>query len=121
MANRVSETDVSEFDAGGDQQDKLFDVLSNQRRRVLLYSLQASQMPVSVGELATKLATWEAQQPLSDRSGDDRTTIEISLVHNHLPKMAEAALIKYDDTERSVALANQTDELWAHLQTMRSS
>lgn len=73
MANRVSETDVSEFDAGGDQQDKLFDVLSNQRRRVLLYSLQASQMPVSVGELATKLATWEAQQPLSDRS----VTIEL--------------------------------------------
>ncbi|MDS0473533.1 hypothetical protein [Natrinema sp. 1APR25-10V2] len=121
MEDRVSETDLAEFDAGGDQQDKLFDVLSNQRRRVLLHSLQASQLPVSVGKLATKLATWEAQQPLSDRSGDDRTTIEMTLVHNHLPKMAEAELITYDNTEQRVALANQTDNVWVHLQTMTSS
>jgi predicted transcriptional regulator len=121
MANRASETDLSEFDAGGDRKDELFDVLSDQRRRVLLYSLQTSQMPVSVGELATKLATWEATRSLSDRSSDDRTTVETSLVHTHLPKMAEAELIEYDETERRVTLANRTDELRAHLRTMTSS
>lgn len=115
MENRATETDPSEFDVGGDQRDELFDVLSNQRRRVLLYSLQAAELPISVDELTTELVAWEARQSVPDRSCDDRDAIEISLLHNHLPKMAEAGLVKYDDTERRVLFANQTDELQAHL------
>lgn len=118
---QVSGTDVSEFDVGGERRDDLFDALSNQRRRVLLHSLQVENTPVSVEELTTKLVAWETQRPASDRSGDDREAIEISLVHNHLPKMADAELIEYDATRRSVLLANRTDELQAHLRTMASS
>lgn len=121
MTSQVLGLGLSEFDVGGDQQDELFDVLSNQRRRVLLCSLQGAETPVSVEELTTKLVRWQAQQPLPNRSGDERDAIKISLVHNHLPRMAEAELIKYNATQEKVLLANETGELRAHLQTMASS
>ena len=114
-------TDLSDFDVGGDQQDKLFDVLSNPHRRATLHLLQTAEMPVSVEELTTELVAWDAQRPVSDRSGAERNSIKISLVHNHLPKMAEARLIRYDDTRQTVILAGQTDEVQAHLQTMASN
>ena len=118
MTNRASRTDLSEFDAERDHQDELFEVLSDSRRRVLFHSLQAADMPISVEELTTELVAWEAQRPVSDRSGDERDTIEISLVHNHLPKMAEAGFVRYDDTQRTVTLADRTDEVRTHLETM---
>lgn len=121
VTNQVSGTDVSEFDVDGDGRDELFDALSNQRRRVLLYALRGEKTPVSVADLTTKLVSWEAHRSVPDRSGDDREAIEISLLHNHLPKLADAELIEYDATRRSVLLANRTDELRAHLQTMASS
>ncbi|WP_433625679.1 DUF7344 domain-containing protein [Halomicrococcus sp. NG-SE-24] len=120
MANRFSGTDPSEFDVGGDQRDELFDVLSNPRRRFILYLLQTAEMPVSVGELTTELTAWESQRQVPDYSADDRAAIEIPLEHNHLPKMAEAGLIDYDDTQQQVTLADRTDEVRAHLQTMAS-
>ena len=120
MVNRFPETNLSEFDVGGDRQDELFDVLSNRRRRLMLRSLETAEKPVSVGELAMELVAWESGQPVLDRSGDEREAIEISLVHNHLPKMAEAGFVKYDDAQQGVTLAGRTDELQIHLQTRTS-
>ena len=120
MGRKFSEANMSEFDVGGDRQDELFDVLSHSRRRFLLAFLQNAETPVSVEELTTELVTWEAQQPVPDRSGAERDASEISLVHNHLPKMAEAGLIRYDYTRRTVALGDRTDEVQAHLQPLAS-
>ncbi|NHN47091.1 hypothetical protein G9464_05695 [Halostella sp. JP-L12] len=117
---KPSEMEPTEFDTGGNRQDELFDVLSHQRRRFLLHALQTAETPVQIEELTTELVVWETQQPVPNRSGDDRTAIEVSLVHNHLPKMAQAGLIRYDETEQTVMLADRTDEVKAHLQTMAS-
>ena len=120
MAHGFSGANVTEFDVGGDRQDEFFDVLSDSRRRFMLAFLQSAEMPVSVEELATELVAGEAQQPVPDRSDADRDAIEISLMHNHLPKMAEAGLIRYDDTRRTVTLADRTDEVRAHFQLLAS-
>ncbi len=50
----------------------------------------------------------------------DFLKIKMSLVHTHLSKMDEACLIRYNDTRQTVRLADQTDEVRAHLQTMAS-
>lgn len=120
MANQFSGTDLSKFDAGDDRQDDLFDVLSHQHRRFILHALRTAEMPVPVGELATELVAWEVQRPVSDRSGDDRDAIEVSLVHTHLPKMADAGLIKYNVTGQIVTLADRSDEIQTHLQPLMS-
>lgn len=118
MDNTFSDRNSLEFDVGGDQQDQLFDVLSHPRRRFVLDTLLTVETPVEMRTLATELVEWEASAP--DRSDNDREAVEISLVHNHLPRMAAADFIEYDATERTITLADRTDEVRAHLQTMKN-
>lgn len=118
MTNELSERDPSEFDVGDDRRDQLFDVLSHPYRRFVLDNLLSVEMPVPVRELSADLAEWETSA--SDRSGEKRSTIEISLVHNHLPKMAEAEFIEYDAERQTVVLANRSDEVRPHLHAMRT-
>lgn len=120
MENNFSGADPPEFDVGGDRRDELFDVLSDSRRRVMLHFLQAAEMPISMNELITALVAWETRQSVSDHSGADRDAIEISLVHNHLPKMAETGFIRYDGARQTVTHAGRTDEVRAHLQQRTS-
>jgi len=118
MAKRVSETAASEFDAGGDYQDDLFGVLAHPRRRFLLHHLQDADTTVSVEELTAELVAWESQKPVDDRTGNERDAITVSLVHNHLPKMLQAGVIRYDRTEQTAELVDHTDEVQSHLQVM---
>lgn len=120
MGTQSPGTNLSEFDAGGNRQDDLFNTLSHPRRRFLLHLLQTAETPVGVEELTTKLATWETQRSAPNRSGVNRDAIETSLVHNHLPMMAQAGLVMYDITGQTVALGDRTNEVRAHLQTMAS-
>ncbi|MFC4447917.1 helix-turn-helix domain-containing protein [Halorussus aquaticus] len=117
MTTRPSETDVSEFDVGTDRRDELFDVLSHPHRRLMLHVLETAEVLTAVGALTTEIVAWETRQRVSDRSGADRDAIELSLVHNHLPKMAEAGLVDCDAAGRTVTLAERTDEVRAHLRT----
>lgn len=120
MENRHSGPDPSAFDVGGDRQDELFDVLSHPARRFTLRYLQTADVPLEVSELATELVAWEVERPVSDRTSEDRDAIEVSLLHSHLPKMAAAGLVRYDTARKTVSLADRTDEVQAHLQTMAS-
>lgn len=118
VTNRRSEADPAEFEVGGDQQDALFSVLSDSRRRFTLQYLRTVDPPLPVSELTTELTAWEGHRPEASPSGGTENSIEISLVHNHLPKMAEAGIIDYDPTWQTVALADRTDEIRTHLQAM---
>lgn len=115
MTNELSDRNPSRFHVGGGRQDRLFGVLSHPHRRFVLDKLLTVEMPVSVSELSTELGAWEASA--SDGSGDRADAVEISLVHDHLPKMAEADLIRWDVAERTVTLADRTDEVRARLRT----
>lgn len=112
MTEELSDRDPSEFDSGGDRRDELFDVLSHPRRRFVLDNLLTVEVPVSLETLATELVEWEA--PL-DRSGGETGAVELSLVHKHLPKMDETEFVEYDAAERTVTLADRTDEVRTHL------
>lgn len=121
MTDQLSETAPSEFAVGDDQQDELFDVLSHSRRRFTLQHLQTAETPLPVGELARELQSWESKQTVSAGGGTEQDTIEISLLHQHLPKMDEAGFVNYDDTWQMVALGDRTDEARSHLQAMAAN
>lgn len=118
MIDQVADADLSEFDAGGDRKNELFDVLSNPRRRCLLHALQTAETPVSVRKLTAEVVAREAQRTASERSDDEWTAIETSLVHSHLPKMSNSGFVKYDENRGTVANTGRTAEAWEHLQTM---
>lgn len=119
MTSNSSETSCVTIDVGGDRHDELFDVLSSARRRLVLRSLQVADREMSVSELTSDIVSWETD--ITDEDIDDlRGTVEVALVHTHLPKMARAGLISYDDDTRTVVLMNADHELNHHLDAVGS-
>lgn len=121
MKDRPSTTDSSAFDLGNDHQDELFDVLSHPHRRFTLKYLQTAAAPLGVAELATQLRSWEDGQGVGPRSDADRDSIQVSLVHSHLPKMHDAGFVNYDAPGQTVTLADHTDEVESQLRAMTIS
>lgn len=114
MKNSSTELSPATIDVGGGRHDELFAVLSNARRRLVLRTLQLAGREMSVSELTSDVVSWEAD--MADTEPDDvRDAVEISLVHTHLPKMADAGLVSYDPAAGTVALTDRTHELDHHL------
>lgn len=72
-----------------------FDLLSSVVRRELITTLHESGS-VPRSRLTEMLASAEAD---GDADEDSRRRMRIALHHNHLPKLAEAGLVNYDDEE----------------------
>ncbi len=81
-----------------DTTSDVFDALSEPRRRYVLYSLADSTTPMDVETLAQLVAKWEVGRPDPGRI----QRVHLTLVHNHLPKLADAELVEYDPDERTV-------------------
>jgi DNA-binding transcriptional ArsR family regulator len=84
-----------------------FDLLKDARRRCVLYALE-SHGRTTVRELSRRIAAWRSSD---DPLPADPTTVEISLVHTHLPKLADAGVIQFDRERGSVELAESADDL----------
>ena len=76
--------------------DNLFDVLSNRRRRYVVYVLKHARGPVGLGPLATQIAAWENDEPRADVSGVERKRVYTSLQQVHLPKMDDMGVLAFD-------------------------
>ena len=74
----------------------LFDLLADRRRRfALAYLADAADGAVTFEALAEAVAARECEG--SGVVPDDRRTdVEVSLHHNHLPRLADAGLVEYD-------------------------
>lgn len=87
--------------------DETLGLLRNARRRFVLHYLRHQTPRADVSELAAALARWES----ADGPGTDRTptTVELSLSHVHLPKLAEAGVLSYDRGSGRVTLGDATE------------
>ena len=83
-------------DTDGGLEAELFEVLSNQRRRFAVYAVSGED-EVELGTLAERIAAWENEQPVEQVTSDERKRVYTALQQSHLPKLAEAGLIDYDD------------------------
>lgn len=82
--------------------DVVFDVLADRRRRIVLNHLRDSDEEwVPAGDLAERIAAWEVE--LADPTSVSVESIEIDLVHGHLPKLDAAGVVDYDGEGRRVA------------------
>lgn len=82
--------------------DRSCDLLSSAYRRRVIYTLQKDG-PASVGELADAV--------VSTGVADVRERAVASLVHTHLPKLAEFGIIEYDSPDDDVSLADTLELL----------
>ena len=102
-----------ELPAVGEQRssvDESLSLLSNRRRRDVLYCLSETKV-ASIESLATAIVAREVSVPAERVSPDDRERLLIDLYHTHLPKLADRGLIEYDQRSGTVRWSTVSDEL----------
>lgn len=93
-----------------DSLNRIFDLLSKERRRYALYYLERQDGPVSVDELAEQVIEWETDPAAVSLPEERFERVEIELHHNHLPKASEAEYVEYDPESEEVEITGTPPE-----------
>lgn len=102
-------------------QDVVFDILSNPRRRYVLYYLRTREEPVRLTKLAEEVAAWENDTNRSEITEQERKRVYVSLYQTHIPRLAEAGLIDYDKDSGQIALAEGAADIDSYLDSTEQS
>lgn len=94
--------------------DTIFATLKSQRRRYIVYYLH-QQGELAVDELAELIAASENGGDRATVTNDEQETMEVGLIHTHLPKLDGAGIIEYDDTTQRVRLEEDRPHLRPYL------
>lgn len=89
-------------DGSTDLPAAVVDALAHERRRRVLTILNDRATPLSVTDLACELASLELDDRPGEAPTDYRHSVRVALHHCHLPKLADAGLVRYDDTAHEV-------------------
>lgn len=95
--------------------DRVFDLLSEERRRYALYYLEEADGSVSIDELAEQIAQREVETERESTPPEKFEQIEMELFHQDLPKAADTEYIRYNPEEGTVELTNAPSEVRAIL------
>jgi len=93
----------------------LFELLSADRRQEVLRYLDANGGTADLGELAEHIASLECDCAVSELGSQQRKRVYVGLYQCHLPKMAEAGVIDYDQDRGDVALNERSARLLRYL------
>ncbi len=88
----------------GRGRDEVFTLLSNSRRRSVLYVLYQSDSDFDFSDLVSEVASCETGLPPDELDDEVTQSMYISLYQTHLPKLTEFGLVEYDDEERIISL-----------------
>lgn len=76
----------------------IFVLLAKRHRRQLLEILRESDTPLQTAELADRIADRDLETP----TADDRASVRVALYHHHLPRLEDADVVVYDETEETI-------------------
>lgn len=102
----LSRGDESELE--GLSQDLIFDLLSNPRRRFILYYLRIASDSVKLPDLAKEIASWEYDTPIEELEDKEQKRAYVSLYQTHVPKLVEAGLVDYDTDDKTLRSTPKT-------------
>jgi hypothetical protein len=91
-------------------------LLSNRRRRYLLYCLHLYANPLALPDIAHQVTVWERPDS-QDICLKARLKTYMSLYHDHLPKLAGADVVRYEQDEDLVELGPDADRIRLSLET----
>lgn len=91
--------------------DDVLDLLSNSRRRYVIYFLEQWDGSATLNDLAYNIASRETGTPVEELSEDDKRRVYISLYQTHLPKLDLYGLVDYDKDDRTVSLTEDADDI----------
>lgn len=99
------------------ENDALFEVLSNQRRRLILETLSKHRSELSVDSLVERVVDAELNGHVN--RDELRSQVEVSFHHVHLPKLEQAGLIDHDPSMDRVANTEAITRVEPHLELVR--
>lgn len=97
------------------EQDVVFDILKNRRRRQVIRHLRDVEGAVTIGDLSEQLAAWENDVPVPEVTYKQRKRVYISLHQTHLPKLDDSGVVDYDRRSGAVALNDSIEPYEMHL------
>lgn len=113
-----------------DVDEDVLRALSNRHQRYALYHLLDHEN-ATLDELADVVAGWVATTEAGVTTAADRSSIRVKLYHDHLPKLADADLVEFDQeakvvdrsplsaTERELIQAACVAEHWTEESTIQ--
>lgn len=94
--------------AGDDEEalatEEVFDILSNTRRRSVLYHLKCNGSTSDLRTLTQQIAAWENDVEPEQVSNQQRMRVYTALRQSHLPKMDRKGIIDFDPDRGTVEL-----------------
>jgi hypothetical protein len=87
----------------------LFTVLSNHRRRYVLYACNRADGETTLSDVAEQVAAWEYDKPVEELTSAERKRVYSSIQQHHLSKLEEAGLLTVDGDR--IALTDEAENL----------
>lgn len=94
-------------------EDTLFKLLSSGRRRALLRALDDADGEAKLSDLTEAVA--EAEGIDSDGPPEEYKKVYVSLYQTHVPSLAEAGAVEYDNETKVVRLSDRAGPLLRYL------
>ena len=98
--------------------DQIFEVLSNERRRLILFYLnqQDEGKQVSFRELVDQVAAWENGTTVDELRSSERKCVYSALRQSHLPKLQKLGVIEFDHLRGEVILTDAAEDIEVYLE-----
>lgn len=102
---------VQELQQTQERINTIFNVIAHHRRRYALRELQRHEKPMALADLADEIAVRENEAAITDIPAEEVKRIYMSLYHTHIPKLAEASLVHYDQERDTVVLIEDAEQI----------
>jgi hypothetical protein len=111
----LPDTDRTEYEGAAVDRDTAYALLSNRRRRNVVHALLTDGPETTVSDLARRLAAWENGCDPKAISSKQRKRTYTAVRQSHLPKLADAGVVEYDEHRGTVRLTAAGSELRGYL------
>lgn len=122
MSEEKSQVKQSEIEANDQQEsepgaetftiDERFEILKNNRRRVVLQYLQEADGTVKLSNLADHVTAVENETDVNSITSSERKRVYVGLYQFHLPKMSKMGVIDYDQDRGDISLTERGANLY---------
>lgn len=92
---------------------RIFELLSNHRRRYAIHYCKREDGPVTLSDLAEQVAAWEQEKEVDQITSAERKRVYTSLQQTHLPTLDDAGMVEFERGE--VELTDRANELDVYL------
>ena len=95
--------------------DQIFEILKNERRRMVLYYLRDNDGTATLGELSEHIAAIENDTTVRAISSSQRKRVYVGLYQCHLPKMDNVDVIEFEKNRGTIEIGPNVDQLEEYL------